>query len=83
MTRLSLSLSEVRAKGGPGQRGGPVGTGDMHLYPVEGNHWDGLTVESIRRFLDGDSAEVVEAESPGWDTQADFTLIEEGRVDNS
>lgn len=38
---MSPSLSEVRAQGEAGQTVVPVGTGDVYLYPVEGNHWDG------------------------------------------
>lgn len=58
----------MRTKGGAGQRGDPIGTGDVHLSPVEGTHWDGLIAEELR-----DSREMVEAESPRWDTQGDLS----------
>lgn len=69
----------MRAKGESGQRGDPVGTGDVHLSPVEGTHWDGLIAEELTQEIPGDSGEVVEAESPGWDTQGDLSCWRKGR----
>lgn len=71
-------------KGGAGQRGDPVGTGDVHLSPVEGTHWDGLIAEELR-----DSGDSWRQRGGGGGREPQvghtggFILLEEGQVDAS